>query len=180
MTIFADKYWERRIGGTSYPYLVPGIGQIPMGDNPWLIDPTDHLLRTYYNPLLRVHVGTTGAPNPLWWAACTVVALAWWADATDTTFYTTDSDYEGLLIVDRLHPVMTVDQAAVGGYTVTWAAPQGPLSCATRRKPGGAITDPVVRFALELVDPGIGIVGHLNSGTHVYATDTEETLWGTV
>lgn len=176
---FSNRYWTRRNGGTSYPYAVPGIGEIPTGSLPWTGTAGDHVLRTYYSPTLRVHVGTTGAPNPLWWAACFVVALAWWTDASDTTFYDMDSDYDGLLIVEPLRVKMTLDQASVGGYTVDWQPQDGPISCSTTRKPQGGVTDPVVNFGLQVVDPGIGIIGHLNAGTHTYATTLEEVLWGT-
>lgn len=176
---FSDKYWTRRSGGTSYPISVPGSGEILMGDLLPITGPTDHLLRTFYAPQMRVHVGTTGIPTPLWWGACMVIALAWWHDGSDTTFYRQDSDYEGLLIAEPLEVRMQLDPASVGGYTVVWQPATGMLSCATGRAPNATVTDPVVSFGLQIEDPGVGIIGHLNSGTHTFAQDTEETLWGT-
>jgi len=158
---FSDVYWTRRSGGTSYPTVVGGAGEIQMGDLFPVTGATDHLLRTYYAPQMRVHVGTVNIPTPLWWGACQVFALAWWHDGSDTTFYRQDSDYEGILIAEPLQVRMQLDPAAVGGYTVTWQPARGVLSAATKRKPGG------------------GVIGNLHSGTHTFANDTEETLWGT-
>lgn len=179
VTIFTEKYWQRRLGGQSIPYLVDASGSIPMGSQGWLGTSADHLLRTYYDPVLSVHVATASPPNFLWWKSCYAIAVAWWADASDTTFYLPDSDYDGLLITERMATVMVVDPAATAGYTVQFRSDHGPLSAKTGRRPQGGVTSPAVFYGVQLFDPMLGVAGHLHAGTQVDASGFQETLWGT-
>ncbi len=177
--MFVNKYWERRAGGQAPGYAVPADGNIPMGGLGWLGSSGDHLLRTYYSPLLSVHVQPTGGPPPLWWAEAAVFATAWWTDATDTNFYQYDSDFDGLLVAERLEMAQFVDPVNAGNYVVQWRPAAGTFSCATKRNPQGGVTSPVVNFGISVADPSLGIIANLWAGTKVTAWDFEETLWGT-
>ncbi len=178
MSIFLDKYWNRRIGGQPPGYSVDASGDIPLGGLGWIETSADELLRTYFNPLLSVHVQPTGGPTPLWWNEASVYALAWWTDASDTTFYEVDSDYDGLLVVERLEMTYYVDISTAGHYVVQWKPSDGTYSARTGRKPQGGVTDPVVNFGLQVSDPALGIIDDLHSGTEVTVWALEETLWG--
>lgn len=176
---FSLKYWQRRIGGQAPGYAVPFDGNIPLGGLGWTATSGDHVLRTYFSPLLSVHVQPTSGPSPLWWAEAAVFATAWWTDASDPTFYGPDSDYDGLLVAERLEMYEWTDISTAGHYVVQWRPPAGTFSCSTTRKPQGAVTSPVVNFGMTVVDPLFGIVDHFHTGALVTAWDFEETLWGT-
>ena len=176
---YSNQYWQRRLGGTSDPYLVPASGQILTDAFGWLGTSADEILRTFYWPTLTVNVNPTGGPTELWWPQVDVVATAWWTDITDSTFYGPDSDYDGLLLVGSLYPTMQPMVSLPTHYTVTWTPPKEGFSSKGRRKPQGGVTSPVVNAGLTVVDPLLGIQGHLHAGTSVFAHTLFETLWGT-